>query len=173
MTQLPSAAWALAWSCLAGQVVLLLEVGARDPGAADTVLSMLLSALVVCWVSAGVLAARTGRLVVVWLLFAVMLVGDVAVLLDVGTDGVLAWPAAHLALSVVQIAALAWFTSTPYFRWQRTRPRVAGPSLRPLLGIAAAVGLLGGLTSSVVHRAPVHVQLSGVAAPSQPSARLG
>ena len=154
--QPPAAAWALALVCLVGQLLLLADVGTTSAGL-WTLPSMLLGALLVGWFSAGVLTARTGRLVVVWALFVIVLVGDAFALLDRGAGAAPEWRGAHLVVSVAQVVALAWFCSTPYFRWQRTRPRVPGPSLAPLLGVAVVVGLLGGVTAS--HEGGVSVRM--------------
>src|SRR3712207_9060777 len=59
---LPAAAWVLGLSCLAGQLLQLAEVGAKqaDDG---LLLSLVLGAVATAWVSSGVLRARTIRLV--------------------------------------------------------------------------------------------------------------
>jgi hypothetical protein len=57
--EVPQSAWVLGWACLAGQVASLVERGATDGDSA--LFSVPLSALVVAWVSHGVLRARMIR----------------------------------------------------------------------------------------------------------------
>lgn len=145
-TRVPVAVWVLAWSCLAGQLLLLGERGVQSSDA--VLLSIPVGALLVAWVSFGVLTGRTVRLVLVWVLFVATAVGDGVVLLDAGATGVTGWPLVQLAASMVQLGALASFTRTDYFAWQRSRPRVPGPPVGSLIAVAVAVGVLGGLTPS-------------------------
>jgi hypothetical protein len=147
-TRLPLAAWCLAWSCLAGQVLMFVNRGGsvRDDDW-TVVVSMLAGALVVAWFSDGVLRARMGRLVVVGVIFLLVLLGNGLAVVDAGSS-VSGWSVVHLAASAADVAVFAWFVSTPYFAWRREHPREAGPSLRPLIAIAVAVGILGGAMPS-------------------------
>ena len=155
--RLPAAALALAGSCLVGQLVQLAVSGTRPPDA-GWVPSMLLGALLVGWVASGVLRARTGRLVVAWVLFVLSVLGDAASLLDAGYAGLVGWPAAQLLTSLAALLSLLWFTTTPYYAWQRTRPRVPGPSIAAIVAVAVAVGVLGGTLDVEKSRDPVHVR---------------
>ena len=69
LDRLPTSAWVLGWTCLLAQVLALAERGVSRSDPFWVVLSMVLGALVVGWVSSGVLCARTGRLIVAWLVF--------------------------------------------------------------------------------------------------------
>lgn len=57
--EVPGSAWVLGWACLAGQVASLFQRGPTD--VLSALISVPLSALVVAWVSSGVLRARTVR----------------------------------------------------------------------------------------------------------------
>ena len=145
----PRAAWALAWSCLAAQSLVAMDRGVQsiDEG---VVVSMALGALIVAWFSVGVLTGRTVRLVVVCFLFVVAVIVNAVSLWQAGWDGLTGWPVVALGTSLVDLACLAWFGTTDYFRQQRGLRRhraadVRRPSLLPLLAIAFAVGLSGGL----------------------------
>ena len=143
----PTAAWALAWSCLAGQVLLLGERGA-DSSAVEMLVSALIGAVVVAWVSNGVLTARPGRLMLVWVISVLAAVLYGAAMLDVSVAGASDWRFVHFASSLVQLACLAWFTNTEYFAWQRSRPRATATGLGGLILIAVLVGALGGVIGS-------------------------
>jgi heme A synthase len=138
----------LAWVCLLGQVVSLAERGFSRSGELSVLLSMLLSALVVGWVSAGVLRGRTGRLVLVWILFVAGLVlGFFGVLEELSRVPALA--VLQLAVLVAQVVVLAVFCQSDYVRRQRARPSPARePSIAALVLVAVVVGLLGGLTAA-------------------------
>jgi hypothetical protein len=70
------------------------------------------------------------------------------------------WSIAHLAASLAQVAALAWFSSTDYFAWQRRRPAAQGPALGSLIAIAAVVGILGGVTELPNDSGAVQIRVS-------------
>ncbi|WP_395690265.1 hypothetical protein [Nocardioides sp.] len=142
----PPSAWALAWMCLAGQV---LALAARGPSRSDPVwvlLSMVLSAAVVAWVSAGVLRARTGRLVLVWIVFGIQLLLVVAGLAT-GESGLAA--ALEVVPAVGQAVALWCFCRTDWFRQERERggDEAGRPSVAGLVLVAVVVGALGGFTA--------------------------
>ncbi len=140
---LPRSAWVFAWLCLADQLLRLATRGLSQSNPLWVVLSVVLTAVVVRWFSSGVLRARTGRLVVVWILLgAGLLLGVVGTLSDLDLSGVLL-----LALSVGQVVTLAVFCSTPYFQAQRAAPGAARADLGVILAIAVVVGVLGGLTA--------------------------
>ncbi|MFZ2502483.1 MAG: hypothetical protein WAW88_07425 [Nocardioides sp.] len=139
----PTAAWAMAWLFLVGQ---LLALAARGPTSAELpwmVASMATTAVVVRWFADGVLRARAVRLIVVWILLSATTCLDF-VGLHRGAD---AAPVLAFALSVSQLIALAVFVTTDYFKERRSRPDIPRSALAPLLMIAIATGLLGGLTA--------------------------
>lgn len=142
-SRLPTEAWLLGWSFLAGQVLTLLDVGSRQADEVSLVLSMVLGALLVGWISAGVLTARPVRFAGVCVLVALAIVADVVGLFSAG--GSSGWALAHLAASLASAAALAAYARTDYVAWRRTRPTAAGPSIAPVLAIAVVVGALGGI----------------------------
>jgi UDP-N-acetylmuramyl pentapeptide phosphotransferase/UDP-N-acetylglucosamine-1-phosphate transferase len=142
-----------------GQAVALADRGFSRSDALFVLVSMALSALVVGWVSAGVLRGRTGRLVVVWLLFGVALLlgilGAVDDLPGLSVVGVL-----QVAVLVAQPVALAVFCSSDYFRRQRSRPSPARkPSIGALVLVAVVVGALGGLTAPPGDSRPHQVRV--------------
>lgn len=142
----PPVAWLLAWLFLVGQATLLMARGVNSSGGAWVVVSMLLSALLLRWVVAGVLRARTGRLVIVWvLLSAVVSLGFV--LLAVDTVEMTAADLVTFAFALAQLVALGLFCTTDYFKHRRTGREVSQAALAPLLLIAVFTGLLGGLTA--------------------------
>ena len=142
--RVPASAWVLGWSCLLGQVVLIWDVGFTGADAVPAVLSMIVGGLLVGWFAAGVLRARTVRLVIVWL---VMVLGLLALLgsLD-GALGLLS-----LVVGVLQVAALAQFCTSDWFAWHRRQPAPdPAPAIGSLVAIAVAVGVLGGITAPAV-----------------------
>ena len=156
--RLPLAAWALGAACLAGQLVLMADVGVR-PMDGGWVPSMALGAVLVGWVAAGVLAARSVRLVLVGALFVLIAVVHAVAVVDAELSGGWEWPVAHLTASVLQLAALTWFTRTSYFAWQRDRPELPGPRLTPLVVTAVLVGVLAGMTAPPTDGVRVEVNL--------------
>jgi hypothetical protein len=154
----PTAAWALAWSCLAEQVLVLGERGAQS-SATGMLLSALIGAVVVAWVSNGVLTARRGRLILVWAMFVLGAILYGVALLDASPAGASDWRLVHFASSLVQLACLAWFTNTEYFAWQRSRPRAPAAGLGGLILVAVLVGALGGVIGSP-EDAPVRFRVN-------------
>jgi hypothetical protein len=105
-----------------------------------------------------VLRARTGRLVVAWVLFSLTLLFEL-----VGLVGEAPTPAAgdvlDLALTGATVASLAVFCSSDYFRRQRSGAG-SPPAIGGLLVIAVVVGALGGLTAPATGDGPgVHVHV--------------
>ncbi len=143
--RMPTAAWALAWSSVLAQVMTALDVGVKPLDDEMVLLSMLLGALVVWWFAAGVLAARTVRLVVTALLLGLMLLVEVVTVVAEALDGRVGITVLHLVTSVLMIGSLWWFTRTPYFACQRTRPARPGPSRAGVLTVAVLVGLSAGV----------------------------
>lgn len=156
--RVPAAAWALAWICLAGQVLALVLRGPSASDPSSVLVSVVLSALVVGWVSAGVVRARPGRFWFAAILFGLMAVlGVVSVVVQLPeTDpGELL----ELGFSVAQLGALVALSRTAYFRALRADPSRA-PDVAGLVLVAIVVGALGGLTApSIGQDGPRQVQV--------------
>ena len=155
----PRAAWAMAWLFLGGQCV---DLMARGPNSADlqwVAVSIVLTGLVIRWVADGVLRGRTARLVIVWILLsAAMSLSLLGLVIDpsaIGVEDVLSF-----AVTVAQLVALGVFCTTGYFRSRRAGSDVARSALAPLLIIAIATGVLGGLTAPVAGTsAPIQLRV--------------
>ncbi|WP_107775080.1 hypothetical protein [Nocardioides sediminis] len=146
---LPRAIWVVAWASLAGQVVLVLRQGVRHDDGVSLVGSVVLGVLLVGWVSAGVVRARTVRLVLAWVVLVLGLVAEVVGLLQADGPGGAALAALALGTTVVALAGLARFRRTDWYAWQRTRPPThLGAPIRQLVAIGVLVGALGGMASS-------------------------
>lgn len=158
--RLPAAAWAVAWSSVLAQAVAFVDHGVKSDEGLEVVVSMLIGALVIWWFAAGVLSARTGRLVVTWLLLVIAFVAEAATVVDEALRGQVGLPALHLVSTVAMIGSLMWFSTTPYYYWQRTRPRVSAPSRSGVLAVAVLVGLSAGLVR-VDADAPLQVRVGG------------
>ena len=72
---LPRSIWVVAWASLAGQAVLLVRQGGRLDDEVSLVLSVVLGVLVVGYVCAGVVRARTVRLVLAWVVLTLGVIG--------------------------------------------------------------------------------------------------
>jgi hypothetical protein len=81
---LPRSAWALGWTCLAAQALSLADRGLDQSDFGWVTLSIVASAVVVGWVTAGVLRARPLRVALVWFLFVVGAVLSLIGLIDPG-----------------------------------------------------------------------------------------
>lgn len=151
--KLPLSAWVLAWLFLLGQVAWLFARGVNSSDALWVVVSMAASALVVRWFADGVLRARTVRLVIVWLaLSATISFSFVALAID--ATGATAADLVAFACEIAQLIALGVFCTTDYFKDRRAHPNMPRAALAPLLLIAVATGLLGGLTAPAGGDAP-------------------
>ncbi|MEQ6900230.1 hypothetical protein [Nocardioides sp. YIM 152588] len=141
--RLPTAAWAMAWLFLAGQVCALVVRGPSSSGAPWILASIALTVVVVRWVADGVLRGRTVRLVAVWVLISAAASVQLVDLLigPADVERVLS-----LGFSAAQLAALAAYCSTGYFQACRAGRAAPRSVLAPLLLIAVASGFLGGLT---------------------------
>lgn len=147
---LPRSIWIVAWASLAGQAVLLAQQGVRSDDEVSLVLSVVLGALLVGYVSAGVIRARTVRLVVAWVVLVLSLIVELVgvATFDGPRQGVLAVLA--LGTTVVLMAGLASFHRTGWFAWQRQKPPAhAGAPIGRLVAIGVLVGVLGGLVGVV------------------------
>lgn len=149
---IPRSLWVLAWASLAGQVVLIAQRGLRPDDEVSVLLSVVLGALLVGWISAGVVRARTGRLVFVHVVLGLtVLFGMATLFFSRSADDVVSALVA-LAMSLTQLGALLRFRTTEWFAWQRGRPPVhEGPAISGLVLIAVVVGALGGLVGDGVE----------------------
>lgn len=143
---LPGSIWVVAWASLAGQMVLLVREGVRHDDEVSVVLSVVLGALLGGYVSAGVIRARTVRLVLAWVLLVLSAVGHLLDLVSVDEPGQAPLAALALALAVVPLAGLASYQRTDWYAWQRTKPTAdAGAPIGRLVAIGVLVGVLGAL----------------------------
>lgn len=150
--RLPPAAWLMAWLFLGGQGAQLVLRGVNPSDGPWVVASMMLSAVVVTWFMDGVLRARTGRLVTVWILLSVGVslgfVGFAAGAVEVTVADVVTF-----AATAAQLGALGLFCTTTYFKDCRARPTLSRAPVTSLLVMAFVTGLLGGLTAPSVDEA--------------------
>ncbi len=155
---LPTSIWVVAWAVLVGQLAQLLWRGGRTDDEVSLLVSVVLGALVVGYLSAGVVRARTVRLVVVLVVLVVSLVAEVIGLLLVDDPEEAALDVVGLVTTVVTLAALARFRRTDWYAWQRTSPPShLGASTTPLVAIGVLVGVLGGIIGPLEDGAEVHV----------------
>jgi hypothetical protein len=146
---LPGSIWVVAWASLVGQVVLVLRQGVRHDDMVSLVGSVVLGVLLVGWVSAGVVRARTVRIVLAWVVLVLGLAAEVVGLFQADDPGGAALATLALLTTVVSLAGLAAFRRTEWFAWQRTRPPThLGEPIRRLVAIGVLVGALGGVASS-------------------------
>ena len=158
---LPKPIWVVAWASLAGQAVLLLQRGGRLDDAVSIFLSVVLSALVVGYVSAGVVRARTVRLVLAWVVLVLSVIGELAGLGSVDDRGQATLAVISLATTAVALAGLARFRRTAWYAWQRTKPPGHdGAPIGQLVAIGVLVGALGGLTGPVDDGLDVRIQVA-------------
>ncbi len=144
---LPRSIWVVAWASLAGQAVLLVRQGGRLDDEVSLVLSVVLGALLVGYVSAGVVRARTVRLVLAWVVLVLSVIGELVGLVSVDDLGQAALAVLSLATTAVALAGLARFRRTDWYAWQRTKPSAPeGAPIGQLVAIGVLVGVLGGLT---------------------------
>ena len=90
----------VAWAALAGQAVLLVDQGGRLDDEVSLVVSVVLGALVVGYVPAGVVRARTVRLVLAVVVLVLSAIAGLAGLVSVHDPG-------EAALAVLSLAATA------------------------------------------------------------------
>ena len=147
---LPTSIWVVAWASLAGQVLVMFRQGGRHGDEVSLVVSVVLGALLVGYVSAGVVRARTVRLVLAWVVLVLSLIGELFSLGSVDDLGQAALAVLSLATTVVALAGLARFRRTPWYAWQRSKPPAhEGAPIGQLVAIGVLVGVLGGLTGPV------------------------
>lgn len=153
---LPGQAWGIPVLTLLLQLVLLLDNGVR-PVDDLLPLSMLLTAVVVVWVSRGVLAGRTVRLVLVLVLYGAATTSYAWVVL-VGPDR--AGAAVRLLLALATLGAVLALVRSPFHRWQREHHDLEGAPVGGILALAAVVGVLGPLAVPDEPRIRVEVQVA-------------
>lgn len=140
----PGVLWAFAGIFLAEGVVQALVNGPKPDGT-SLVGSIVLGVALVVFFSVGVTRARGIRTgIVAVLLVLAVLAGVVGVAVDPSVDGIVV-----TVLSAVQAVLLWRYTRTDWWAWQRTRPE-GGRSPVPLLALAVAVGVLGGVADGPV-----------------------
>lgn len=159
---LPTSIWVVAWASLAGQAVFLVQHGVRDDSELSLVVSVVLSALVLGYVSAGVVRARMVRFVLALVALSLILVAELVGLIWVdGLTGT-AVLLSSLATTVVSLAALVRFSRTDWFSWQRTKPPPRqGASILPLVAIGVIVGVIGGVIGPVDNGFEVRIEVLG------------
>ncbi|MFS3128563.1 hypothetical protein ACLM5J_09175 [Nocardioides sp. Bht2] len=158
---LPRAAWVMAWLFLIGQVAGLMVQGLTRSDPVGVLISVVLTALLTWWFASGVLAARTVRLVIVWILLsAAVALGFVWI--AIGGDEVTTADVVTFAFAVAQLVALGSFCSTDYFKERRAGRPASRAAVEPLLLMAVLTGILGGLTAptySAQDPSPTHFQI--------------
>ncbi|MBD8868861.1 hypothetical protein [Nocardioides donggukensis] len=143
---LPRSIWVIAWASLAGQLVLLVGNGIREVNEVSLLVSAALGGVIVGFVSAGVVRARTGRLVLACVVLVLTLVAEAVILVTVDTlrEGTLA--GLSLASTAVALAGLARFRTTDWYAWIRAYPSARSRiSIGRVLVIGVLVGILGGV----------------------------
>lgn len=144
---LPTEIKVLAWASLAGQVAMLGLQGVRVDD--DSPVSMVLGAVILGYVSAGVVRARPVRVALAWIVLVVSLVGELIAMAFVDALGDAVLALASLATTVVALVALFRFSRTDWYAWQRTRPpRELGAPIGGLVAIGVLVGVLGGVAGA-------------------------
>lgn len=147
---LPSSIRVVAWASLAGQVLLVVRQGVRHDDEVSLVLSVVVSALLVGYVSAGVVRARTVRLVLAWVVLVLGLIAGLVGLISADDLSRAAVAVLSLTITAVALAGLARFRHTDWYAWQRTRPPVhAGAPIGQLVAIGVLVGVLGSIAGPV------------------------
>ena len=158
---LPRSIWVVAWASLAGQAPLLARRGGRLDDEVSLVLSVVLGALLVGYVSAGVVRARTFRLVLAWVVLGLSGIGELVGLVSVDDLGQTAVAVLSLATTAVALAGLARFHRTDWYAWQRTKPSThEGAPIGQLVAIGVLVGVLGGLPGPVDDGLDVRVSVA-------------
>ena len=147
-----SATWVAALGVL-GELALIADRGLRGGEAAAAVFSMALTALVVAWVSYGVLAGRPVRRLLALFVLAVSAIGyavDAA-----GGSGGYRWPLLHLVLTLAMLGALVALTRSPFHAWQRAHHDTSRAAVGGVMLLAVVSGLLGPLPDQGVrHQHP-------------------
>lgn len=158
---LPSSIWVVAWASLAGQALLLAWQGVRPDDEFSLVLSVVLGALLVGYVSAGVVRARTVRLAFAWIVLVLTLIAELVGLVSVADLGQAAKVAMSLATTALALAGLERFRRTEWYAWQRMKPSAhEGARIGGLVAIGVLVGVLGGLIGPFDDRLDVPIRVA-------------
>ena len=158
---LPRSIWVVAWASLAVQAVLLVRQGGRLDDEVSLVLSVVLGALLVGYVSAGVVRARTVRLVLAWVVLMLGVIGGLVGLVSVKDLGQTAIAVVASESTAEALAGLARFRRSDWYAWQRTRPSAhEGAPIGQLVAIGVLVGGLGGLIGPVDDGLDVRVNVA-------------
>jgi hypothetical protein len=158
---LPTSIWVVAWASLAGQVAQLLWRGSRTDDEVSVLVSVVLGALVLGYLSSGVVRARTVRSVLVLVVLVVAFLAEVIGVLSADEAGEAALDGVALLTTTVTLAALARFRRTDWYAWQRTRPPAhLGASTKPLVAVGVLVGVLGGLIGPLDDGVDVQVRVA-------------
>ncbi len=147
---------------MAGQAVLLGQRGVQLDNEVSLVLSVVLGALLVGYVSAGVVRARTVRLVFAWIVMVLSLIAELVALVSIDDLSQAPLVVLSVATTVVALAGLARFHRTDWYAWQRTKPSVHdGAPIRQLVAIGMLVGVLGGLAAPGNDGLDVRISVAG------------
>ena len=147
---LPRSIWVVAWASLAGQAVSLVRQGVRLEDVNSLVLSVALGALLVGYVSAGVVRGRTVRVVLALVVLTLAVFSGLIDLVSVDDLGQAVLPVLSIATTAAALAGLTRFRRSDWYAWQRTRRGAhAGASIGQLVAIGVLVGVLGGLAGPV------------------------
>ena len=158
---LPRSIWVVALASLAGQVVLLVRQGGRLDDEISLFLSVVLGALLVGYVAAGVVRARNVRLVLAWVVLVLAVLGELVGLFSIDDLGQATLAVLSLATTTVALAGLARFCGTDWYAWQRTKPSTReGAPIGQLVAVGVLVGVLGGLTGPVDDGLDVRVNVA-------------
>ncbi len=158
---LPRSIWVVAWASLAGQAVLLVRQDGRLGDEVSLVLSVVLGALLVGYVSAGVVRARTVRLVLAWAVLMLSVFGGLVGLVSFDDLGQSALAVLSLATTAVALVGLARFRRSDWYAWQRTRPSAhEGAPIGQLVAVGVLVGVLGGLIGPVDDGLDVRINVA-------------
>lgn len=157
---LPRSIWVVAWASLAGQVLWLLGRGVRLDDDLSLLVSVVLGALLVGYVSAGVVRARTGRLVLAWV---VLVLGGLTELVGIffhDDPGAIAFAVLSFTTTALALGGLWRFRHTEWYAWQRTKPSTReGAPIGQLVGIGVVVGAMGGLMGPLDDGVEMRVDL--------------
>jgi hypothetical protein len=158
---LPRSIWLVAWASVAGQAVLLARQGVRLDDEVSLVLSVVLGALLVGYVSAGVVRARTVRLAFASVVLLLGLIAELVGLVSVDDLGQAAVVALSLATTALALAGLATFRRTEWYAWQRTKPSAReGAPIGHLVAMGVLVGVLGGFIGPVDDGLDVRISVA-------------
>ncbi|MDN4163501.1 hypothetical protein [Nocardioides abyssi] len=140
----PASAWVLAWSSVAVQMATLADRGTA--GEESALVSVPIGALLVAWVSAGVVRGRMVRTCLAGVILLLVVVGGV---LDL-VAGPSALELAGTAAACVALGAFVSYVRSDCYARLRADRRTALPTgFTGLVVLAVVVGALGGLTAPV------------------------